>query len=375
MKLLQDPPRWLKRPWVPPQMGKSPYLWPVFLVFFLAPYALAPFSMAVRLAALASALLMLALYFISLWAGRRQLLLCIAGSCALGLGWAPHNGGASVFFVFAAGMCAGFEAPGHGYATLAAIMLVAGLQIPLHRAGIDFLLPVFVVGSLIGISGIMNAGLQRSRHMLLRKQEEIEHLARIAERERISRDLHDLLGHTLSLITLKAELAGKLLSRDTDACRLEIRDIETSARHALAEVRSAVTGYRQSGFAHELGNAKTTLAAANIELQASVPPFTLPATLENVLALALREAITNIVRHSQASRCQLELTLHAAHLHLRIADNGRFANDALRFGNGLIGMQERLQALGGHLQWQCGTATGPMPGLILDLNLPLGALT
>jgi hypothetical protein len=119
----------------------------------------------------------------------------------------------------------------------------------------------------------MEGGLRASRKQLLRKQEEVEHIARIAERERISRDLHDLLGHSLSLIALKAELAGKLAGRDLEACKREIADIETSARRALAEVRTAVTGYRDSGLSGALASARASLAAAGVELREEVQQF------------------------------------------------------------------------------------------------------
>jgi two-component system sensor histidine kinase DesK len=247
------------------------------------------------------------------------------------------------------------------------LAVLAGLGLPAH--GRDFLMPVLIVGTLLGLGKIMDARLQRSRDQLLRKQEEVEQMATIAERERISRDLHDLLGHTLSLITLKAELAGKLFERDPDACRREIGDIERSARAALSEVRSAVSGYRQTGFAHELAGARASLAAASIELHAEVQAFALPAAAENVMSLALREAVTNIVRHAGATSCRLSLALEGGVIALRIADNGATlaSGAAIRHGNGLTGMQERLAALGGKL------ALKVERGLALELTLPVGA--
>lgn len=194
-------------------------------------------------------------------------------------------------------------------------------------------------------------------------------MATIAERERISRDLHDLLGHTLSLITLKAELAGKLVERDLAACRAEIKDIENSARAALSEVRSAVTGYRQTGFAHELASARVSLAAAQVTLNATVEPIVLPAATENVMSLALREAVTNIVRHARASHCELSLALDDGVIVLRIGDDGTAVSHggALLHGNGLNGMQERVAALGGRL------ALRVERGLALELRMPMGA--
>jgi two-component system sensor histidine kinase DesK len=168
-----------------------------------------------------------------------------------------------------------------------------------------------LIGLSVGVASIMEGGLRASRKQLLRKQEEVEHIARIAERERISRDLHDLLGHSLSLIALKAELAGKLAGRDLDACKREIADIEASARRALAEVRTAVTGYRDSGLPGALASARASLAAAGVALREDVQQVQqfARARAEHVLALALREAVTNVVRHAGATRCTVGLAL------------------------------------------------------------------
>jgi two-component system sensor histidine kinase DesK len=131
-------------------------------------------------------------------------------------------------------------------------------------------------------------------------------------------------------------------------------------------VRSAVSGYRQSGFAQELDNARTSLAAASVLLHADVAAISLPAAAENVMSLALREAVTNIVRHAGASECQLSLSEVQGVLVLRIADNGqRLAGGAhIEQGNGLAGMRERVAALGGQL------ALRVERGVALELRLP-----
>ena len=138
---------------------------------------------------------------------------------------------------------------------------------------------------------------------------------------------------------------------------------------ALSEVRSAVSGYRQTGFAHELSGARASLAAAGIALRAEVQAFTLPPACENVMSLALREAVTNIVRHAGATECALSLALEDGTIVLRVADNGArlAAGAAVRPGNGLTGMQERSAALGGKL------ALRVERGLALELRLPIGA--
>jgi two-component system sensor histidine kinase DesK len=351
-------------------MGKRPYLWLFSLAFFLWKYVAQSVS-ALELACMAVTLLLFVpMYLLSFWPSAQRQLLFILVTCLLGVLWAPHNFGASTFFIFACGMCAGIRVQRRAYAAVAAVLALAVVAaIAATDEALRSLVPTLVVGIPVGVASIMEARLIRSNLQLLRKQEEVEHMATIAERERISRDLHDLLGHTLSLITLKAELAGKLLTRDVEACRREIGDIERSARNALSEVRSAVTGYRQTGFAHELATARASLAAAGVELDAQVAPLTLPAATENVMALALREAVTNIVRHAGATRCALVLSLEHGQLVFRIADNGKAlaAHGAIRHGNGLTGMAERVAALGGKL------ALRVEDGLALELRLPMGA--
>jgi two-component system sensor histidine kinase DesK len=370
MKRIEQLRRVLAGPWVPARHGKSPYLWILMLCFLAWKYLIvAPGALELALLG-ATILAFLPLYFASYWYCGWQCALVIGLTCLIGALWAPYNRGASTFFIFACAMCAGIRAPRAAYGCVLAVIALAmasAWTLPSH--GIDFLMPVLIVGTLVGFGGVMNARLGRSRDQLLRKQEEVEQMATIAERERISRDLHDLLGHTLSLITLKAELAGKLFERDPAACRREIGDIEHSARAALSEVRSAVSGYRQTGFAHELAGARASLAAAGVELRAEVQSFALPAAAENVMSLALREAVTNIVRHAGATECRLSLALEDGVIALRIADNGeRLSSGApLRHGNGLTGMQERIGALGGRL------ALRAERGLALELTLPLGA--
>ncbi|MFL6707231.1 MAG: sensor histidine kinase [Massilia sp.] len=364
--------RLLRWPWVPPERGKSPYVWVIMLAFLCLKYFYArPDRFEIVLLA-ATVLCFLPLYFYSYWCRGPKSFAVIAATCGFGAVWATQNAGASTFFIFASGMCAGIASLRLAFAALGAVLagaVLTALALPAHAT--EFVFPALLVGSLVGGAAITDARLSRSRTQLLRKQEEVEQMATIAERERISRDLHDLLGHTLSLITLKAELAGKLFERDPEACRREIGDIERSARAALSEVRSAVSGYRQSGFAHELAGARASLAAAQVTLHAEVQVLSLPPAAENVMSLALREAVTNIVRHAGASECELSLSEVQGMLVLRIADNGQrlAASGNIRRGNGLSGMGERAAALGGEL------ALRVERGLALELRLPIAAAT
>jgi two-component system sensor histidine kinase DesK len=356
-------------PWVPPEFGKMPYLWLGTLGFLLWKYLyVAPGQAEVVMLAL-TVLVFLPVYFTSFWVGTREAILCALVACLLGTLWAPYNPSASTLFIFACGMCSRLEPTPVAYRMLGAVIgLAAVVSLLLSAVPTVTLIPVLVVGLPLGIGAIKESGLRRSRKALLRKQEEVEHMARIAERERISRDLHDLLGHSLSMIALKAELAGKLAERDLAACRKEISDIEAAARNALSEVRAAVTGYRESGMSGALASARASLAAADVTLHEQVDQFPLAPAQEHVLALALREAVTNIVRHAGASSCRLRLAREGGVAVLRVADDGaRLRGTAgLKRGNGLIGMQERVAAVGGTLSLMAGD------GLALELRLPLG---
>jgi two-component system sensor histidine kinase DesK len=359
----------LAGPWLPPEMGKMPYVWGSCLSFLLFQYIFQPPTARELVFLGLTVLLFVPLYLASFWCTGRAAVLCVLLACLFGVLWMPYNSGASTFFIFAAGMSSRLSPARSAYRLLAAVIglaLLAGQALWPH--GYMFLLGPLTIMLLVGFSSIMEQTLRTSRQRLARKQEEVEHLARIAERERISRDLHDLLGHSLSLIALKAELAGKLAARDVDACRHEIGDVEATARRALAEVRAAVTGYRDSGLAGALASARASLAAANVELCEDVQPCALPPAAEHVLALALREAVTNVVRHAGATRCTLGLALERGSAVLRVADDGAALGDAdtVRAGNGLSGMRERVASIGGSLSIRVDA------GLRLELRVPAG---
>ncbi|MGA2019563.1 MAG: sensor histidine kinase, partial [Candidatus Sulfotelmatobacter sp.] len=219
----------------------------------------------------------------------------------------------------------------------------------------------------VGASNIHFAQRNRSNKKLIRAQEEIEHLATVAERERIARDLHDVLGHTLSVIILKSELAGKLMDRDPQRAGNEIREVEQISRQALSEVRDAIRGYRSKGLSAEFAQAKSTLETAGVAVQCDVVKIPLPALQEGVLSMAVREAVTNVVRHAQARTCRLRLEQQNGSCRLEIEDDGRggFAGE----GNGLRGMRERVQMLGGTLS--CESQAGTK----LTITLPLKEVT
>ncbi|HEX8777106.1 MAG TPA: sensor histidine kinase [Rhodanobacter sp.] len=237
---------------------------------------------------------------------------------------------------------------------------------------VGYPMPLLVVmpASALGISAIvMVESVYKEKDAALRlSQDEIRRLATLAERERIGRDLHDLLGHTLSLVTLKSELARKLALADPPRAQREMEEVERVSRHALAEVRAAVTGMRRSDLAAELASARLMLEASNIAFEAEAPAaLGLPAETEASLALVLREAVTNIHRHARATTARVVFSRETESFHMRISDNGR--GGVAAHGNGISGMRERVRALGGTL----AIASPARRGTTLGVDVPLRA--
>jgi two-component system sensor histidine kinase DesK len=228
---------------------------------------------------------------------------------------------------------------------LGATAVCAGVAAAHDLLGDMFILPVMCVLTAFAMRGTrylvsVNAELVEARDELARN-------AVAQERLRFARDLHDLLGHSLSLIALKSELAGRLAERDPARAREEMADVEAAARRALAEVRDAVSGYRQVSLAQALAEARSALSAAGIVLRSPPPGEPLPAAVDAVLGWVVREATTNVLRHSGARTVTVELGTDDDGVTLTVSDDGQGA--AGTAGAGLSGLAERVSALGGRL--------------------------
>jgi two-component system sensor histidine kinase DesK len=208
-----------------------------------------------------------------------------------------------------------------------------------------FILPVMCLLTAFGLRG--------TRHLisvnaeLVEARDELTRNAVAQERLRFARDLHDLLGHSLSLIALKSELAGRLAELDPAQARTEMADVEAAARRALAEVRDAVSGYRQVSLAQALVEARSALSAAGITLRSPALLEALPPAVDAVLGWVIREATTNVLRHSGARSVTVELITEHDGVTLTVTDDGR--GSAGSPGAGLAGLAERVEALGGRL--------------------------
>jgi two-component system, NarL family, sensor histidine kinase DesK len=296
--------------------------------------------------------LFLVQWYHGFWQGERHvaghyIILNLLASWAMSMHWSG-----AVFFLF--GQVHLLKLSRFFWASLAlcmqaiwVVLLAWWWQLPAVFSAVFFLLIVF--GGHANYLFFRHVNAQRD---MLIAQEELEYLFRERERERIARDLHDILGHTLSTIALKAELAEKLIAANQiEVSRSELKDIAETARMSLADVRQAVTGYRSGNLRSEVALAQRSLASAGVQAQI---PATLPNRIsrevENVLSLIIREAITNVIRHSEASQCSIRLFNKLDRWHLIIADNG--VGWGGEYGNGLTGMSERVAVLGGKLSME-----------------------
>ena len=250
-------------------------------------------------------------------------------------------------------LVAGFALPKRraliAFFLVAAIMIVEGVLLAKLTAGQFILQLVLTLPSVVLFGG----GAMGLRYLLASLAElraaraEVAQHATDRERSRIARDLHDLLGHSLSLITLKGELATRLLPEGAPGVD-EVRDMVALSREALQQVRDAVSGYRQPTLATELMAARVALRAAGMDLEVQQDVGALDRETEAVLGWVIREGCTNVIRHSGAKHCRIHLTRKLGQLQIEVANDG-WRVPQVPAGNGLRGLEERLSALGGTL--------------------------
>ena len=308
----------------------------------------------------------LLLYALSLWLPQRHggwvAVLMIVASLAI----LPAFPAGLAYFIFGAVLLRVFPGPSNlayaGWAMLANL----GLLVLVMALGWPWQQFVWApVLTLIIVATVAAAHSNDAREsLLLRSQAAVRAQASAAERERIGRDLHDLLGHTLSLITLKLELSRKLADSDPQRSRKEADEAETVARQALAQVRAAVTGMRATDLHGEIASAGLLLESRGVSWQAHAPP-PLPPGLDTALSLVLREAVTNIARHADATTARLQFVVAGDVLQMIVSDDGRGVGN--RRGNGLTGMRERVESLDGVLSIDGGKGIGTQ----LTISVPL----
>jgi two-component system sensor histidine kinase DesK len=361
---MHPPNRWQRLGWGLP--------WLLFLAFPAADLLSSPRPAGIRLVALA-ALLLFTVVHLALFADaftpcaarrfRREFLVVVVLGVALAVWLGPAWSGLLIYVAAAAAASLPdrwvWPAVVGAAAVCAGVLAASGLLLDL------LFLPAFCLLTAFALRGtrrlmVANAELAEARDELARH-------AVAEERMRFARDLHDLLGHSLSLIALKSELAGRLVEHDPARARAEIGDVETAARRALAEVRDAVSGYRTVSLPQGLAEARSALSAAGITLRAPAPGAGLPPAVDAVLGWVVREAITNVLRHSAADTVTVDLRSDEDEVVLTVTDDGR--GTVAPRGTGLSGLAERVEALGGRLE------TGPVGagGFRLSAGLPVTA--
>jgi two-component system sensor histidine kinase DesK len=274
----------------------------------------------------------------------------LAAMAALGFAAMPFNVAAAAYIVYVAALAPFILRPQQSIAVM--IGLAGGIAIELLLlTGPDRLIVggwlIFLI-LIVGGGNLFVGDRARQKALIRQAREDVEEMAKLAERERIARDLHDLLGHTLSVIALKAELASKLADSDPPRAAKEIREVESVSRDALREVRAAVEGYKSRGLSGEMKSAAAALAAAGVRLDVRAESVPCSPRQEAVLALALRETVTNVVRHAQAAACRIALSGDGQRAMLTVEDDG--VGRPIREGHGLAGMRERVAAAGGTVE-------------------------
>jgi two-component system sensor histidine kinase DesK len=342
------------------------FIWLMYLVFLFLP-ALFPHQRAGWLReTLATLPVFCALYYWSTHSSRRGAVCALIGIALLDYLLTPVNPFANTYLVYTAALLP-FAIPGFLRPLLLTLGLIAVHVVEVFILGVPPIGAAFAallaMGCCLGNSAMVESRL-KSEALLISNQE-LHRLAAIAERERIGRDLHDLLGHTLSLIAIKSELAGKLMARDREQAAREVAEVTGIARDALRQVRVAVTGMRAAALEAEFSSARALLEPSGVTVSFQRDLTELPPEIETALAMIVREATTNIQRHAEAGKARMEVRARPGEVVLTVSDDGR--GGITRHGTGLTGIGERVRSLGGTLTID----SPPGRGTVLRARFPL----
>lgn len=377
------------------QMG---YWFLAYLLIYPLPWLRQPPELIDVLASALGVAVFLPLYLAGFGRSDARALRCGLAVAAIGLALQPFGGVWGVFIVYACGLLAGVLPRQRAFTFLAGVAVAVATLVLLRGLGLWDWLPTLFFGAMTAMVSMYTAAYALQSAELAASRDEARRLAVVAERERIARDLHDLLGHTLTAVAVKADLAGRLIDADPARAKAEIEDIRRTARSALADVRSALTGMRSTRLATELATARRALDSAGIALTLEGVPPALPPAAETALAFVLLEGVTNVVRHAQARQCRVDFGLARDAVTLLIRDSRQsahalpvptelalpqtlaqtvapiFAPGAAQpaEGHGIAGMRQRLAEVGGTLALQFGPEGG---ALLAQVPLARGVAT
>lgn len=340
----------------------------VYLLFYFTPWMFQRPAGVDMFAAAIAICVFLPIYFQAFAKSGLKYILLAIGVELIAFAVGPFNGMQGTFHIYAASM-AGFQENWRRAVitiTLLGLAYIAFATLVLNahpiETGMVILMSAIIGATCIASTQSISISKARERSLMLDRQ-----LAAVEERERIARDLHDILGHTLTMVAVKADLAGKLLDGDPDKARAEISDIHKAARGALRDVRDTVSGMTITTVETEIARAQETFAAADIRFDVSGEVPDLAPSADKAIGLAIREAATNIIRHSGASSATLTLAMEGTDFVFSMSDNGGGSDRAIVPGAGLQGLKRRITALGGDAVIDVGNGYGAR----LDITLPL----
>ena len=330
-------------------MQFAPYVWLVYLsIFFVSLY----FYQATP-GYLWQVIVAMGIFFWAYFHGYQSqgiwIYIDILAIMAVGTWMAYITPGASVFFVYAGAFVCRLGPAKKAFQYLMVIMAYIGVISWLMNLHPFFYFPALLFTLLIGGLNIFQYAMDTKQRLIKLSQDEIRALASTAERERIARDLHDTMGHTLSLLTRKSELASRLIEHDVAKAKHEINEVESIARDALGQIREVITGYRSSDLTDELAQAKYVLESNDIGFDYTLEVEELPTELSQELGVIIKELVTNVLKHTQATTALARVVQSGTKLSLYFQDNGQASAEISADGYGLQGMQERVAAFKGQL--------------------------
>jgi two-component system sensor histidine kinase DesK len=337
----------------------------IYLGFLFLPFLSQPARIAWVLPTLISIPIFLAVYLHAYYKGATVTkTLAVA---LIGFALAPVNPYATVYLIYSAALAPFAFSIRRALLYTTAMIAVYSLECVFTHTPLTVLALTALLSFATCIGCYVWIETDRKNAVIRTSHEEIRRLATLAERERIGRDLHDLLGHTLSLIAIKSELAEKLVRRDVESAAREIAEVRAIAREALKEVRTAVSGFRAAALEGELAAARALLGSSGVALTAPKLDVALPSDVESGMAMIVREAVTNIHRHSGAQHAAIEIHNDTDAVVLVVRDDGK--GGIVRHGNGLTGIGERVRSLAGTLDIE----SSPGQGTVVSARLPLPA--
>lgn len=329
--------------------GKWRFVWLIFSAFFFFPLTFQPVSPAEILLNILLYALLLGLAVWCMYSTGRRAIIAAVVIVAIATATAGFNSGSNVFYGYAAFFIA---MDVMRLKAILAFFIIIGCHF-FAAFTFDLMETYYLIPGIVPMIGLTFFGIVYREAMIhaekeRKSQAQLEHLAKVAERERIARDLHDVLGHTLSSIALKSQLAEKLGNiNDVDGALREIKEVSQIASTALFEVRQAITGYKARTLDQQLQSLLKHLRDKGMDVRVNCDFSSLTAKAEAALLLIITEAVTNILRHSDGSSVTLSTDIMDENFQFRICDNGSV--ERIIKGNGLNGIDERLAELSGEM--------------------------